>query len=466
MDVSRFRSITESTLEGLAKRELNLSALIGKAAEARERRLVPEVIEDFFLQASPVAALRATAVKADGHVYRLGRVPRHLWPFGEEQEPRFGRLGRDYRQIVFDQKLLRDDPTSEWITPGHPLFETVRSYVLDQVQDDLRRGAVFYDLHTREPYRLDAFSASIKDGRGRQIHRRLFVVQSTLDGQLLVRQPTVFLDLVAAPDGTDPSSEDGFPDRSGVEHALVEQALREFLDEIVRERTREVDTITRHVEISLNELINRQNLKLAELVGQQERGEIGPTLAANIKQAEDRVEELVGRLERRLDDLKKERQCMIGDILHVGRAWALPHPERETPQIAPMVRDDATERLAVDAVIAYEEARGWKVESVEQDDRGFDLISRKPHPEDPKTAIEIRFIEVKGRAAVGEVWLSTNEYKTAQRLKNDYWLYAVFNCAAQPAIHTVQDPGRLGWEPVTKVEHYRVGADTLLESEA
>lgn len=250
-----------------------------------------------------------------------------------------------------------------------------------------------------------------------------------------------------------------------VEHALIEQALNPFLGEIVGERTREVDTIARHVEISLNELINRQNLKLAELVGQQERGEFGPTLAANIKQAEDRVDELVGRLERRLDELKQERQCMIGDIRHVGRAWALPHPERETPQIAPMVRDKATERLAVDAVIAYEEARGWQVESVEQDDRGFDLISRKPHPEDPKTAIEIRFIEVKGRAAIGEVWLSTNEYKTAQRLKRDYWLYAVFSCAAQPEIHTVQDPARLGWEPVTKVEHYRITGAKILQSD-
>ena len=53
VDTERFRSITKSTLEGLAKRELNLSAIVGKSAEAKERRLVPEVIEDFFLQAAP-----------------------------------------------------------------------------------------------------------------------------------------------------------------------------------------------------------------------------------------------------------------------------------------------------------------------------------------------------------------------------------------------------------------------------
>ena len=48
-----------------------------------------------------------------------------------------------------------------------------------------------------------------------------------------------------------------------------------------------------------------------------------------------------------------------------------------------------------------------KVEGVEQDNRGFDLISRKPHPEDLKTAIEVRFIEVKGRAHTGDIALPT-----------------------------------------------------------
>ena len=45
VDTERFRRIAYSTLEGLAKRELNLSAIVGKSAEAKERRLVPEVIE-------------------------------------------------------------------------------------------------------------------------------------------------------------------------------------------------------------------------------------------------------------------------------------------------------------------------------------------------------------------------------------------------------------------------------------
>jgi hypothetical protein len=69
-DPEHFKQITNSTLEGLAERELNLSAIVGKSAEARERRLVPEVIEDFFLQAAPISGLSPKAIRADAHQYR------------------------------------------------------------------------------------------------------------------------------------------------------------------------------------------------------------------------------------------------------------------------------------------------------------------------------------------------------------------------------------------------------------
>jgi hypothetical protein len=179
---------------------------------------------------------------------------------------------------------------------------------------------------------------------------------------------------------------------------------------------------------------------------------------------EDRLFELNGRLETRREELEKERSCTIADIQHHGRAWVLPHPERTSPDMAAMVSDREIERIAVEAVIACEEARGWLVVSVEKENRGFDLISRKPHPEDPSTAIAVRFIEVKGRSRVGEVALTTNEYKTAERLKKDYWLYVVFNCASTPEVRSIQDPVQLGWEPLVKIEHYHVDAEKILEA--
>ncbi|MGH9353908.1 MAG: DUF3883 domain-containing protein, partial [Terriglobia bacterium] len=466
VDTDRFRKITHSALEGLAKRELNLSTIVGKSAEAKERRLVPEVVEDFFQQAASVAGMSLKDGQKDRHIYRVGRVPRSLWTTGERLEHRFGKLGREYKQIVFDKKFLTQDPTLEWVTPGHPLFECVRDEVWERVQDDLSHGTVFFDLNRKQAARLDVFSAAIRDGRGNVLHRRLFVVETGLDSSITVRQPTLFLDLAPAPKGTNAPDVTGLPGRDRIEHALIEQALEPFLSEIRAQREKEIATIADHVEISLNALIHRQNLRMAELLEQQQAGDANPLLAANLKTTEDRLDELNGRLERRRAELEQERHCTIADIRHHGRAWVLPHPDRTSPGIAPMVRDDEIERIAVEAVIAYEEARGWRLESVEKDNRGFDLISRRPHPEDPTTAIEVRFIEVKGRAGVGEIALSTNEFKTAERLKRDFWLYTVFNCGSKPEIHLVQDPVRLGWEPIVKVEHYHVGANAILKAAA
>jgi hypothetical protein len=159
--------------------------------------------------------------------------------------------------------------------------------------------------------------------------------------------------------------------------------------------------------------------------------------------------------------LERERQCSIGDIQHIGRAWVTLHPERNSPKIAPMVSDPEIERIAVEFAIHHEEAEGRVVESVEADNRGFDLISRKLHPEDPKTAIDVRFIEVKGRANTGEIALTSNEYMTAQRLGCDYYLYIVFQCATPtPSLKILRDPGKLDWQPIVKIEHYKLRIDS------
>jgi Protein NO VEIN, C-terminal len=274
------------------------------------------------------------------------------------------------------------------------------------------------------------------------------------------------LDISPAPKGTSVPDDGNLPDRGAVEHKLVDIALKPFLDEVAAQRAKEVDTISRHMEISLGELINRQNLQLAELVGRQQSGVTVPGLDGNISLAESHLDELNNRLENRRAELRNEKQCTIGDIQHLGRAWVLPHPERNAPGIAFMVRDEEIERIAIQEARKYETSRGWEVESVEADNRGFDLISRKPHPHDPKTFTDVRFIEVKGRVAIGEVALSFNEYKTAERLKRDYWLYAVFNCGSKPELHPVQDPARLGWEPIVKIDHYHTSADQIIGGES
>ena len=94
VDTDRFRKIAHSALEGLAKRELNLSAILGKSAEAKERRLVPEVVEDFFLQAAPVTG-----------IYPRCRIPHldYAWPLRPARRKRHFHSRSDGREQTQEQ---------------------------------------------------------------------------------------------------------------------------------------------------------------------------------------------------------------------------------------------------------------------------------------------------------------------------------------------------------------------------
>ncbi|MCH7840762.1 MAG: DUF3883 domain-containing protein [Planctomycetes bacterium] len=100
--------------------------------------------------------------------------------------------------------------------------------------------------------------------------------------------------------------------------------------------------------------------------------------------------------------------------------------------------------MAVKVAWSFEESRGCSVRDVSTaelarteglgDWPGFDLLSKHKDGED-------RAIEVKGRAAIGDIELSENEWAKACNLRNRYWLYVVFDCgSAHPRLLRVQDP--------------------------
>jgi hypothetical protein len=67
-----------------------------------------------------------------------------------------------------------------------------------------------------------------------------------------------------------------------------------------------------------------------------------------------------------------------------------------------------------------------------------------------------------GRAYTGYIALTSNEYNTAKRLRKDYWLYVVFHCGTpSPSLNILNDPSTLDWQPMVKVEHYRLRQDSV-----
>ena len=91
------------------------------------------------------------------------------------------------------------------------------------------------------------------------------------------------------------------------------------------------------------------------------------------------------------------------------------------------------ERLGMEHARSYEEEQGYTVEDVSTENLGFDLRSTTPDG-------EIRCIEVKARAERALVVLTSNEWGTAEQLKDGYFLYVVLNAITQPELYIIQNP--------------------------
>ena len=91
------------------------------------------------------------------------------------------------------------------------------------------------------------------------------------------------------------------------------------------------------------------------------------------------------------------------------------------------------EHIGMEYARRYEEAQGCNVEDVSAENLGFDLRSTTPDG-------EIRCIEVKARAERALVVLTSNEWGTAEQLKDGYFLYVVLSAATQPELYVIQNP--------------------------
>lgn len=87
---------------------------------------------------------------------------------------------------------------------------------------------------------------------------------------------------------------------------------------------------------------------------------------------------------------------------------------------ASMQRDEEVERLAMEMVLDYETRAGRIPEDVSKENIGFDIKSVDKFGNN-------RYIEVKGRASIGSIALTQNEWFKAQRMGENYYLYVVWN---------------------------------------
>jgi superfamily II DNA or RNA helicase len=444
VDEGRFRAICQNALEGLASKKLNLEMLIERKARAQERRVVPETIARFIREASEYVPFKLKFIKGFSHTFEPTRTPSVLRQYEREPDWRFPTLVNKYPRCSTDREAA-EKRQLEWVTPGHPLFESVRRHTRLISIDVLGKGACFYSLQHEEPARIDFFRSRIVDGLGHIIHERLFAIELTHNGQPRLREPNILGDfspavppqnlpaIAAAPEATD---------------WLHEKILQTMLEETRNERIAEVTRIAEHIELSLTELLQRADEEIGKVTDEKEAGVQGAN--GRLARAENRHADLLARRDRRRQELERQSSLSLQGMERITSVLVLPHPEREAPEVRRIRPNLETEATAMRVVMEYEEANKRQVHDVHENNLGYDITSLDLN------SGELRLIEIKGLAeATGTILLTPNERRVAEDRPDCYWLYVVTNCASEPILQEpIKNPAQFPWHEVTKVAHY------------
>ena len=451
VDEKHFRDICQTALEGLATRSLNLEVLQKRRALAEERRLVPETIARFLEESSRNANFRLKSVSKQPYTFQPGRTPPELKKYERERDWKLAELDIKYPRFTTDRSVA-EKHNLEWVTPEHPLFEALRRHAFEAGRDSLATGACFYSLKSDIPSRLDFYRASIVDGLGQVIHKKLFVAELFEDGTKKIGNASVLGDLSPAPPPSDLPSVALLPEENAW---LNENALNPFIQEIRAERNKEIERIGDHVEISLTEILQ----KIDDEIGRAHDEVNNKILGAEGRyaKAERRHAEVLLRRSRRREELNRQRTVTLQGVERLTSIIVLPHPERDSKEIRRLRPNPETEMIAMREVIEYETNQGREVEDVHKLNLGYDIKSF-----DPRSG-EQRLIEIKGLAGPpGQILLTPNEHRVAEDRPESFWLYIVTNCATTPELQPpVENPSRFPWNKISKVQHFELDVRTL-----
>jgi hypothetical protein len=362
-------------------------------------------------------------------------------------------IGLRYHRISTDKDTAAKN-TLEWVTPGHPLFESLRRNACETTRQDMLDGACFYSLNHDHPARLDIYRARVVDGLGNIVHERTFGVEVAEGADPVLRDSGFLGDLLPAP------LPEQLPPVARTQEAtafLHDKALGPFLEEVRKERVEETDRVAAHIEISLTELIAKEDEKRGRFIEEKEQGIEGAD--GRLAKTEERDRDLTSRRERRRNELEKQKHMTLQNVERITTVLILPHPDRNNPEFCHLRSDPEVEAIAMEVVRKYEETAGRKVEDVHLKNLGYDITSV-----DLKSG-ELRLIEVKGlSAAGGNIILTPNEHRVANDRRDCFWLYVVTDCRKEPRITFIQDPAKYKWDSVVKIEHYTMGLDKMKNS--
>jgi superfamily II DNA or RNA helicase/DNA-binding XRE family transcriptional regulator len=338
-----------------------------------------------------------------------------------------------------------------WLHPGEAVFEGLRGLVEARLGQAALRGGIFVDPTVDVPYLFHVALVSVvrrpDPETARLAHEEVIeyrlVGLKQFDGDRIVPCPVEQLLLLRGGQGLPAAAQRlavAARDYTGLAQAFL-------LDRIGRgmaaeHRQKMLDSLPQREEF-LTRGFDYQEAELAAARQKQaERAREGkPGAQKELDHIKIQQRQLVQRRRDELLVIRREPELVApGGVTFIAHALVVPSSDPEDQK-----RHDAeVERIAMHYAWAHEEAAGATVKDVHTpelaraaglpDNPGFDLLSIRPGGEK-------RAIEVKGRAGVGEVEVSANEWAKACNIREGYWLFVAYDCATpNPRLLRVQDP--------------------------
>ncbi len=430
-----FKNFNEETL---VSPFINLSQVNELQQQAREHGFIPEYTREFFRKT--FKTLDSTIYQRKHEFYRIKSVPIEIRKISEDsqfKEMYPALTKRKYPKVTFDKAQALKDPTAEFISFGHPLFEATLRYAEQTYSDALKTGSCFEDPDGIFNGVVVFYEGEIRDGSDSVAGRRLFAYYLPENSETIEKvNPKLLWDFQEAQ--TESSTE--VLDIQELETKVgtqVRNHLEQYKQEMTEERQRQVDIKREYGITSLEQLILKLDGELLELWTRKERGEDVRLAIQNKEEQKQHYEEEKEKLE---ETCQKEVALVRKPPIFAGAIRVRPAIEPDDSNVSQKDKLEI-ERIGMEYTVRHEEAQDCTVTDVSKENLGFDLRSKTPDG-------KIRCIEVKARAERAPVVLTSNEWHMAKQLKDDYYLYVVLNAVTQPELYILQNPA----EQITAVQ--------------
>jgi hypothetical protein len=384
------------------------------------------------------------------HVPAVIRNRDRLIGLGEPVLPR-------YERIAFEKSLVAPHglPPAAFVCPGHPLLNSVIDLTLERYRDLLRRGTVLVDEADggAEPRVLFFLEHAIQDaiqtrtGERRIISKQVLFVEIDATGQARHIHYAPYLDyrplkeeepgidqLLSLPECAWITRE---LEKKVIGHA-ISTVVPEHLEEVRKRRIELIDKTQAAVKDRLTKEISywdhrAEELKLEELAGK-------PNARLNSGEARKRADNLQTRLEKRLNELRLEREIsplppvVLGGLLIVPAGLIARMEGKSSISLSPDTQASAAR--AREIVMEVERSLGFEPVDREYERLGYDIESRIPGTG------KLRFIEVKGRITGAEtITVTKNEILYSLNKPEDFILAIVeFLDETSHRVHYIRRP--------------------------